>query len=1351
MGPPQRIRYNTKARGGKSHKKRGLFKKPKKNALVGDAEMEASGEEDMSHHKGEDMKDEDPKDMSHHKGEDMKNEDPKDMMETQVLDIAVPKPAAQKEQEKKERMMKEMMEVQDQSNWNRKRKKKLEAYITKKLKKEERIKLFERLSQSQADIDHLKLQSSSTLGSGRSYTHAHRIALEENHEVRRAMGKRKRLPPGPNEDADSEDSEVDMDGVSQRVKVAKIQDPEILKDDEWKGIDTEASGADHTTEIANRSKFPTAVAASSKTIGAALQRNPDGTLVAPRVVRRKPKKSPRNPIPEFEAEETTDESSATSFDSSVSSDSGRSAAGDSDSNENTGSHSTNEDDAHCTDESFERNPSRTGGFKDWAQKQVIAAKSGAEPEEAATTMSTLPTEYYKFLPDHLRPRPITLDPKEKFGPLGETLVLPNTVLAKHLASKPSEGIDKDSSSDELSEMDTGTPSETQSESDSGEIKTGPKPKNSVTIVRSEEVMESRLRLPILAEEQTIMETVLFNPVTVICGETGSGKTTQVPQFLFEAGFGSPDSDNPGMIGITQPRRVAAMSMASRVAHELSLPADRVSYQIRYDATVSPETSIKFMTDGVLLRELTRDFLLSKYSVIIVDEAHERSMNTDILIGVLSRVLKLREDSWKQGKGGIKPLRLIIMSATLRVADFRDNKTLFTTPPPLINVDTRQFPVTMHYNRRTSHDYMNEVVRKATKIHCRLPPGGILIFLTGQDEINAVCRKLEKQFGPKTVAQKREERVIGGSGSGDSYHSGSDVEVTKGHPTHGGTMKLKSTVAAAREGVMEPDEIDIGVTRIDADELTNVKDNGDNNDIDSDRASEDEADEDEADLDTGNSDIPMHILPLYSLLPAEKQIKVFSPPPIGSRLVVVATNVAETSLTIPGVSYVVDAGRAKQRHHDFRNGIESFSVGWISQASAAQRAGRAGRTGPGHCYRLYSSAFYESHFQKFDEPEILRMPIEGVVLQMKSMHIDAVINFPFPTPPNRDGLRRAEKLLTYLGALENPESPAKVSPYKRPLSLFSGGRITDLGRAMAVFPVSPRYSKMLVVGQQHGCLPYVIALVAAMSVGDPFLREDSIINDGNDSDKGDSDLESELAHIRSIDAREKEARRLKRRAFFKSQALYMSIGSQSDVFQVLSVVGAYEYEGGTLAFCQKHFVRPKAMEEIHKLRAQISYIVQANFSAASAEFNSTRKLPPPSTIQLKALRQFLTAGFIDHVAARKDVVDKRAATGTKVTSSRGVPYRAMDIEEDVFIHPSSIIAQQTAPEWIVYQDVVRTGKVWLKGVTIINPAWLPSLGPSLCTFSKPLELPASAKKLGSELKVVTPHFGPQAWSLPNVRL
>lgn len=214
-----------------------------------------------------------------------------------------------------------------------------------------------------------------------------------------------------------------------------------------------------------------------------------------------------------------------------------------------------------------------------------------------------------------------------------------------------------------------------------------------------------------------------------------------------------------MIGVTQPRRVAAISMAARVAHELSLTSSRVSYQIRYDATVSPSTMIKFMTDGILLRELATDFLLSKYSVIIIDEAHERSMNTDILIGVLSRVLRLREQLWKDKKEGVKPLRLIIMSATLRVSDFAENKLLFPTPPPVISISARQHPVTIHFSRRTPSDYVREAIKKTAKIHSRLPPGGILIFLTGQNEISGVCRTLEAKFSHKTIKTRTRQRRL----------------------------------------------------------------------------------------------------------------------------------------------------------------------------------------------------------------------------------------------------------------------------------------------------------------------------------------------------------------------------------------------------------------------------------------------------------------------------------------------------------------------------------------------------------------------------------------------------------------
>lgn len=233
----------------------------------------------------------------------------------------------------------------------------------------------------------------------------------------------------------------------------------------------------------------------------------------------------------------------------------------------------------------------------------------------------------------------------------------------------------------------------------------------------------------------------------------------------------------------------------------------------------------------------------------------------------------------------------------------------------------------------------------------------------------------------------------------------------------------------------------------------------------------------------------------------------------------------------------------QRRYDINSGIQSFQVSWVSKASAAQRAGRAGRTGPGHCYRLYSSAIYENHFEKFSTPEILRTPIEGVVLQMKSMHIDTVVNFPFPTPPNRTALKKAETLLTHLGALASSASAT--------VEITAGvtGKITDLGRGMALFPVSPRFGKMLATGMQHGCLPYVIAMVSALAVGDPFVREEALDDQDDDEGSDDEMVPAEVSLIKSEEIRQKELRKAKRQAFFKAQQVCFRPNFLLDITEV----------------------------------------------------------------------------------------------------------------------------------------------------------------------------------------------------------
>lgn len=462
--------------------------------------------------------------------------------------------------------------------------------------------------------------------------------------------------------------------------------------------------------------------------------------------------------------------------------------------------------------------------------------------------------------------------------------------------------------------------------------------------------------------------------------------------------------------------------------------------------------------------------------------------------------------------------------------------------------------------------------------------------------------------------------------------------------------------------------------------------------------------------------------------------VFKPPPEGHRLVIISTNVAETSLTIPGIRYVVDSGRAKERHYDASTGVQSFQVSWISKASASQRAGRAGRTGPGHCYRLYSSALYEDHFEKFSKPEILRMPIEGVVLQMKSMNIDNVINFPFPTPPDRLSLKKAEDLLTHLGALGKPTQTRMISGVQQIGT--TGGHITDLGRKMGDFPVTPRFAKMLVIGNQHDCLAYVIAMVACLSVGDPFIHENALEIDE------DEDVSAETAGINSEEVRQKEERKETRRRYFKAQQQFTSLGNgASDLFKMLAAVGAYEYDP-TPTFCSKHFLRLKAMQEIQQLRSQISSIAKISMA----------RLKPPSEVQLKVLRQILTSGFIDQIAVRQDIVLKK---GGKYTSTRNVAYRALGVPEEVFIHPSSALFHSSPPDFVVFSELVRTSRVWIKGITKVNGAWLAELGKSMCTFSRPMEVPASGKAGGSvganeRQVVVIPHFGALGVDLPAVK-
>ena len=764
---------------------------------------------------------------------------------------------------------------------------------------------------------------------------------------------------------------------------------------------------------------------------------------------------------------------------------------------------------------------------------------------------------------------------------------------------------------------------------------------SIKVERSPEMQEIRLGLPVVAEEQKIMEAVFNNACVVIWGATGSGKTTQVPQFLYEAGFANPDSPTPGMIGVTQPRRVAAVSMSKRVIDELGVLQGKVSYQIRYESSVSNQTAIKFMTDGILIREIASDFALLKYSVIIIDEAHERSANTDILIGMVSRIVDLRAEMSKEDEK-VAPLKLIIMSATLRISDFLENTNLFRNgPPPLVQAEGRQYPVTIHFARRTQRDYLEEMFQKLRRGHNKLPPGGMLVFLTGQNEITALTKRLHEAFTDML----------------------------------GSSQPSRKVTITARDAPLEAEDLDFGDDNFGA--------HGKLDDSDDEFADGQGEEDDEFSVEgITPASTQIHVLPLYSQLQTKDQMRVFDAPPDNARLIVLATNIAETSLTIPGIRYVFDCGRSKEKRYDQTTGVQSFEIDWISKASAGQRAGRAGRTGPGHCYRLYSSAIYERDFAEYAEPEILRMPVEGIVLQLKSMNLQHVSNFPFPTPPDRQSLAKAEKLLTHIGALS------------------AHGKVTPVGRELSVYPLSPRFSKMLVIGHQHDCMPYTIAMVSALAVPELFTPESQL------------DLLVRIQDSDSIystaDRLADESREKRRKEYNRAHSIFSKNSTSSDAIKALTALCAYAYAPDPAAFARDYFLNPKAIKEASTLRHQLSTIVQSN-RPGMLPSRYEKCLPQPTSKQLKALEQILASAFIDQVAIRADLAPTAEDIPRKPSRAIDIPYlplfrshqgRAEDIIDiAVFLHPSSVLSNSTPkelPHYIIYSHLQRNTPASIEG-------------------------------------------------------
>ncbi|KAG0050604.1 putative ATP-dependent RNA helicase DHR1 [Gryganskiella cystojenkinii] len=1208
-----------------------------------------------------------------------------------------------------------------QPQMSSKKKKRLEKYIEKKLKKEARGDLFKKLEEQAWSSDLLK--SSRTLGQNketmkqklRRALNEQRQGLEQSDKSVPLYVKSKNDYDDDEEGDDDDDSDSDDDSKSKSFQ----------------------STSNATTET-NSAPTPAApiIAGSALKVGSSI-------LVKKSATKKKPTRlallrAQKEAAKQKERESSFD-SSNSEYDSSSDDEGDNSGDDENDDKKHSGSEDESEEPAKKKRRGWMTNLGglATGGEDEDAEEKIIS------------NIDSLPERTGEYISSRVEPK---------------TDLLGNRI-------------------EKIMQLEEGDVSEAFN----------------VHVNRDPEIQEARLKLPVCAEEQYIMEMIRYNDVVIVKGETGSGKTTQVPQFLYEAGYGNPKSPNPGMIGITQPRRVAAVSMADRVAKELNLPASKVSHQIRYDATTSPETVMKFMTDGVLLRELNSDFLLRKYSAIIIDEAHERSLNTDILIGALSRIVRLRREESKKDREATKPLKLIIMSATLVIEEFTKNERLFghlaekkkveikeedktkkdgededkdvvmksaedeeeeQAPKdlvPVVSVDVKKvYGLTMHFNKRTPEiDYVTEAYKKVSKIHSKLPEGAILVFLSGQAEIITLVKKLRKKFPfpeIKTETVETPKRTQKGNIAGEKK----DAEKPKEEDTAGSNQELdprNEDVELEDMAIGDSEIVDNGDGPEEDDETFNIDDDSEEELFEGDEVLEESPDA---------GSVPLHVLPLYSLLKTEEQMRVFQPPPPGSRLCVVATNVAETSITIPNIKYVVDSGKSKERHYDKETGIQTFQVGWTSKASATQRAGRAGRTGHGHCYRLYSSAVYENEFETASEAEIQKMPIDGVVLQMKSMFIDNVVNFPFPTPPNRQDLKQAEQRLVYLNALENSNKKS----------------ITELGKTMSIFPLVPRLAKMLSLAHQENCFPYVIAIVAALSVGEIFVKEfqldisrpgetdDESEDDDEESNKRyqlDDLDEQELQHIHNEKVLKKEKRKRTRQKFYKAQSVHEALDPLNDMAKILNVVGAYARETNKERFCTENFVRYKAMQEIHQLRGQLTRMVQDNFASSSsvASLSFDPYMEKPTTRQLTAIRQIVACAFMDQVAIRQDLVGTVEANYSK--KAKTVPYVTMWSKEKVYIHPSSGLfgfSMEKAPQMVVYQDLQRTvkaveiegkpSKIYLKGLTVVDPKWMATLanGTGLVRASKDRIIKIDDKTQKSITDIT---YGPHYWTLPPIEV
>ena len=608
---------------------------------------------------------------------------------------------------------------------------------------------------------------------------------------------------------------------------------------------------------------------------------------------------------------------------------------------------------------------------------------------------------------------------------------------------------------------------------------------------------------------------------VFVGETGSGKTTQIPQFVL---FDDQPHIQRKLVACTQPRRVAAMSVAQRVANEMDVTlGDQVGYSIRFEDVTSPKTILKYMTDGMLLREAMNDNNLNRYSTIILDEAHERTLATDTLMGLLKEVAQRRPD-----------LKIVIMSATLDAQKFQS----YFNDAPLLAVPGRTHPVEIFYTPEPERDYLEASLRTVLQIHASEPEGDILLFLTGEEEIEDACRKI----------------------------------------------------------------------RLEADEMIREADAG-----------------------------PLTVYPLYGTLPPNQQQKIFEPAPSPhkkggrpGRKCIVSTNIAETSLTIDGIVYVVDPGFSKQKIYNPRIRVESLLVSAISKASAQQRAGRAGRTRPGKCFRLYTEAAFKKELIETTYPEVLRSNLSSTVLDLKKLGIDDLVHFDFMDPPAPETMMRALEELNYLACLDDE------------------GEMTALGKLASDFPLDPALAVMLISSPEFYCSNEILSITALLSVPQIFVRPAS-------ARKRADEMKSLFAH------------------------------PDGDHLTMLNVYHAFkgpEAQNNMKQWCHDHFISMRALQSADNVRQQLKRIMETHeIELVSAPFEDKN--------YYTNIRRALVAGFFMQVAMKEG----NSKTYVTVKDNQNVllhPSTVLQTESDWLLYNEFVLTTKNfirtvttvKPEWLM---------------------------------------------------------------------